>query len=94
MDNTSYTVMLHKLAIKYKRPVKEIKNIVESQFEFIADEIKQLNFKEIESEEELKKLKTNFNVRYLFTLYANWNLIRNINKSVKLKQNKNGEIEI
>jgi hypothetical protein len=80
MDNQSYIIMLHKLSLKHKKPVNEIKRIIESQFEFIQETTKKLDFSKITSEEELNKLKTNFNVKYLFTLHSLWNVIKAINK--------------
>jgi len=92
MDNTSYSIMLHKLSLKYKKPVNEIKKIVESQFEFIAETTKEMDFSKVLNEEELNKLKTNFNVKYLFTLYANWYIINNINqKNNEVKGSSNQE---
>lgn len=80
MDNKKYETMIHKLAIKYNKPPYVIKKIVESQFEFIYNTIKDLDFKSIKSKEEFDKLKKNFNVKYLFTLSANYKTLENINK--------------
>jgi hypothetical protein len=93
IDN--YSLLLHKLSLKYRIPLSELKKLVESQFEFIQEKTKELDFKKIETEEEFNNIKTNFNVMYLFTLHAKYKPVEIINKKVKQKedgreQNKNG----
>lgn len=79
MDN-KYTLLLHKLSLKHRIPVSELKKMVESQFEFIQEKTKELDFREVKSEEEFDKLKKNFNVKYLFTLHAKYKPVEVINK--------------
>lgn len=80
MDNTKYNIIVQKIALKYNLPVTVAKKIIESQFEFINEIVKNLDFKQVKSKEEFDKLQTNFTVKYLFTLYASYNKIDKINK--------------
>ena len=56
--------LIHKLGLKYHLRDSEIKEIVESQFRFTSEEIKNLNL-----EEDIETLKTNFIFKYLGKLY-------------------------
>lgn len=78
--DSKYTLLLHKLSLKYRIPVNELKKIVESQFEFIQDKTKELDFKKVKTEEEFNNLKKNFNIKYLFTLHAKYKPVELINK--------------
>lgn len=91
MDNTKYNIIVQKIALKYNLPVTVAKKIIESQFEFINDTVKELDFKSITNKEEFDQLKTNFTVKYLFTLYANFDKITKINK--RKNEAKNKDIE-
>ena len=91
MDNTKYNIIVQKIALKYNLPVTVAKKIIESQFEFINETVKNLDFKEIKSKEEFDKLKTNFTVKYLFTLYANYYKIDKINKKRNETETKDFE---
>jgi hypothetical protein len=83
MDNKKYDLLLNKLALKYNKPVYVIKKIVESQFEFINKKTKELDFNKVKDKEEFSKLKTNFNVKYLFTLSANYTALSKIQSKIK-----------
>jgi len=83
-----YSLVLHKLSLKYRIPLNDLKRLVESQFEFIQEKTKSLDFKNIETEEEFNNIKTNFNVMYLFTLHAKYKPIEIINKKVKQKEDE------
>lgn len=70
--------LIHKLGLKYHLRDSEIKEIVESQFRFTSEEIKNLNL-----EEDIETLKTNFIFKYLGKLY--------IDKKQLKKKNEDGE---
>lgn len=91
MDNTKYNIIVQKIALKYNLPVTVAKKIIESQFEFINETVKNLDFKQVKSKEEFDKLQTNFTVKYLFTLYASYNKIDKINKRRNEAKNKDVE---
>lgn len=70
--------LIHKLGLKYYLRDSEIKEIVESQFRFTSEEIKNLNL-----EEDIETLKTNFIFKYLGKLY--------IDKKQLKKKKEDGE---
>jgi len=88
MNNKKYELLLGKLALKYNKPVSVIRKLVESQFEFIQIKTKEMDFSDIQNQEEFKKMKTNFNIKYLFTLAAQYKALE------KIKQNKQKRDEI
>jgi hypothetical protein len=87
MDDPRHDLLINRLAIKYQKPVNVIKKIVESQFEFVYDTTKELNFHDIHSQEEFNKLKTNFNIKYLFTITTNYKILQ------KVKEKANGKFK-
>jgi hypothetical protein len=85
----NYMEILRKLSLKYKKPVNEIKNIVESQFEFSKQKIEKIDFTNVSTEEEFNKLKTNFNFKYLFNFSASFIKLQKVNKIKELRQKEN-----
>jgi hypothetical protein len=82
MDNSKeYEIILQKLSIKHRVSYNVVKAIVDSQFEAVGDIMKNLDFKNIKSKQELEKLKTNFTFKYLFSLVADYRKIKHMNKN-------------
>lgn len=73
---------------KYNCSREEILEIINSPFQFIRKTVKDLDFTSIETEEELEKLKTNFNIPKIGKLYANFYNIKRINNVRKHKRRK------
>lgn len=89
MENKKYDLLINRLAMKHRKPVSVIRNMVESQFEFISNTVKNIDFNSIESKEEFQETKTNFNVKYLFSLVANYTMLKKIKENeAKSKSNK------
>lgn len=82
IDEKKLKTLIHKLGLKYKLSDKIIKEIVESPYEFSASIIKDLKLDELESEEDLSKIKTNFMYISFAKLYIN-------PKALKRRLNKN-----
>jgi hypothetical protein len=82
----SYNLIINKLAIKYNIPTSVIKKLVESQFEFIYEKLKELDFTEVENREEFNSMKTNFNIRYLFNMYPKYEVMKHINNNRKKRK--------
>jgi len=78
MNNTDK--VFNKLSIKYNIPVKDIKNIIESPYEFTRETIKELDLKNVVSEDELEKMKTTFRYLNIGSLAVNINTLKKINK--------------
>lgn len=75
-------ILVNKLAKKYNLTPEQVIEIKNSPFEFIRKTTKDLNFENINSEEEFNNLKTNFNIPRLGKLYANFFNLKHI-KNVK-----------
>jgi len=86
MDN-NYIILLHRLALKHKLPVLVIRRIVESQFEFIQTKTAELDFNDVKTKEEFEEIMSNFNIKYLFSLSANYNIFNQIKKQKEQKTN-------
>lgn len=71
-EDRKIKILIHKLGLKYKLSDEIIKQIIESPYEFSALQIKKLNLKEIDNEEQLKKLKTNFTYPGFGKFYINF----------------------
>jgi hypothetical protein len=81
MDNPAryqHDKLIRKLAAQYKQPYNVVKAIVESQFEFANETTKKIDLHSVQNEEELLNLKTNFNFKYLFSLYIKWSKLKHI----------------
>lgn len=73
-------IIINKLSLKYGISKKEIKQLVESQFEFTSYKIKNVPIKEL-SIEELDKLKTTFRYMELGALHINKKKLKHIKKN-------------
>ena len=76
IDESHVNKLIHKIGLKYNLKDSDVKNILESQFRFTYDKIKELNLSDI-TEEELNELKTNFQYKYLGKLYINKDILKN-----------------
>ena len=74
MDNDKLKVkqLIHKLARKYKMTAREIEEIVGSPYHFTYEKLREINFDEVNNEEEANSLKTNFNYKALGKLYFSY----------------------
>tara|TARA_R110002020_G_scaffold261592_2_gene475949 strand:- start:3928 stop:4218 length:291 start_codon:yes stop_codon:yes gene_type:complete len=81
--------LLHRVGLLTGLPDNEVEKIVSSQYEFIKKAIEVVNFKEIQTKEQLEELRTNFVLKYLGKLYTNFSTLQSINnRSKKSKQRK------
>lgn len=63
--------LLHSTGLKYGLRDSEIKELFESQFKFIQERIENLKIDQLETEEQVDNLKTNFQLKYWGKLYIN-----------------------
>lgn len=77
---SSYNTIINRLAMKYRIPVVDMKKLVESQFEFIKETVDSMDFSTVKSEEEFEEMGTNFNVKHLFSFYADYRIVKQINR--------------
>jgi len=89
IDDKKIKDIIHSIGLANNLTDDEVRNIVESQFRFTYETIKNLSFSDL-SEEEIDNLKTNFYFKYLGKLYTNSETIRRtIRKDEIIKQKKN-----
>jgi hypothetical protein len=78
--------LIHKLGLDYNLPDDRIREIVESQFKFTAEKIKEIDFDTLEKDEDIENIKGTFLYRTFGKLYINQVSLKNyLNK-------KNGRI--
>ena len=63
--------LIHSIGLKYNLPDSEVREIVESQFEFTLEKMKELDLSTLETPEDLSPLKTTFLYKTLGKLYIN-----------------------
>ena len=85
IDKAKLKKLIHRIGLKYNLRDSEIKELVESPYEFTKEAFIKLNFDDIKTEEELKELKTTFLYKSFGKLYISFALINRRNKQ---KQNK------
>lgn len=78
MDSKKYDILINRLAMKYRKPSNAIRKMVESQFEFIQHQSKLIDLSKVESKEDLNEIKTNFNLKYLFSLVVSYKSLKKI----------------
>ena len=60
------------IAKRYNLPEDVVENIVNSPYLFTYEKLKDMDFTEVQTEEDADKLKTNFNYKGLGKLYFNY----------------------
>ena len=86
VDKQKVKKLMQELSLKYKLTEKQIKEIVESPYEFAAQTLKKINWDEVDNEEKLSELKTNFNFKSFGKMHAHWPLL---NRKLNIKKRKN-----
>lgn len=83
--NRADSIKAKEIAEKYNIDIDAVKLIILSQYEFIKEKTRDLNFEEGFTKEEFLKLKTNFNIPSIGKLYASYFMYRKINENKKKK---------
>lgn len=68
-DEEKVNKLIHSIGLKYNLRDSEVREIIESQFRFAYEKIKELDFKD-KSDEDIKLMKTNFYFKYIGKLYV------------------------
>lgn len=82
--------LYHSIALKYNMTDDELKELVNSPYEFSREKIRALQLDDVE-EEEFNKLKTNFMYRYLGKFYIEYRRILYERRKKKLREERSGE---
>lgn len=88
---SKYETAIQVLAEKYNKPVQVIKKIVESQYEFISQEMKNIDFNKAESQKDFDNMKKTFLVKHLFKLTPSWKVINQIRNHNENKSTSNSK---
>lgn len=80
IHNNKIKIIYTRLAIKYGLNSQQVKDIVESQFKFAKEKIKELDFSDCEDKESFDSIKKNFRFQYLGKIYTNYYIYKSINK--------------
>ena len=83
--------LIHKLGLKYNLSDKDIREIVNSPYEFTQKTIKELDLDGVRTEEDLNNVKTNFYFKNLFRLYIPFSRVNRRNIQKKTLHNLNKE---
>lgn len=78
------------VATELNIPVEVVKEAYQSYWQFIRTTIQELPLKTIETEDEFKELKTNFNVPSLGKFTCTYNRFKGIKKKLEYIQKNNG----
>lgn len=84
IDKLKIDKLIHELGLKYNLSDSIIKEIVDSPDKFAYEKIKELNLDNVNTEEDLDNVKTNFNYYGLGKLYINF---ASLNRKNKQKEN-------
>ncbi len=76
--DSNYDIMLQKISLQNRIPYHVVKNIVESQFEAVGEINKSIDITQVQSKEELDKMKTNFSFKYLMSLVMKFKKIQKV----------------
>lgn len=71
VDKIKVDKLIHKIGLKYNLPDHIVRNIVNSQFEFSAETLRNINFEELDTDEKVEKLKNVFLYKTFGKLYIN-----------------------
>jgi hypothetical protein len=88
--NKTLKKIYHEVGLRNNLKDKEIQEIVESQYKFIKEKIINIDFHNVQNEEEFDNLKTNFILKYLGKLHTNYPTLTKVQKQSKatIKSNK------
>lgn len=72
IDESKIKMIIHSIGLKYNLQDQIVSKIVNSPYKFTRKTISELDLKDIETEEEFNKLKTNFIYRYIGKLHISY----------------------
>jgi len=88
-DRQKIDMLIHRLSLKYRLSKETIRNIVDSPYIFADKIVREINLDKVNTEEELKDIKTNFNFKGLGKLYVSYPLLENRNRRMNSMNNLN-----
>lgn len=83
--NRADSIKAKEIAEKYGIDIDVVKLAILSQYEFIKEKTRDMEFEEGLTKEEFLKLKTNFNIPSIGKLYASYFMYRKVTENKKKK---------
>lgn len=93
VDDDKIKALIHSIGLKYGLQDDVIRKIVNSPYKFTRKTITELDFSNIETEEQFEELKVNFLYKYLFKLYTSFDRLTRRNKQSEILKNYNREVK-
>lgn len=85
INDRKVKTIIHRIGLLNNLTDNEVRNIVESQFRFTYETIKNISLDDL-SEEEVENLKKTFYYKYLGKLYTTTDIITRYKNKINLKQ--------
>lgn len=79
---TKVNKLIHRLGLKYKMRDQDIRDIVESQFEFSKEKMNEIDYTKINNEDDFNDLKKVFHYKHFGKIYINK---KTLTKIIKIK---------
>ena len=79
------------VAEKHGLEKSQVEDIYRGMFKFIREKVSEINFDEVQSEEDLRRIKVNFNIPRIFKLYTNEGRINYAREAIRKSIAKHGE---
>lgn len=83
LDGNEVKKLIHRIGLKNNLKDDIINKIIVSPYKFAREIIPELELKEIQTENELHNIKTNFNFLYIGKLFVNFDRLKKINSDIK-----------
>lgn len=88
-DKKKVNALIHRLGLKYKLSDNLIREIVESPYKLMSETMGEFDIRELESEEDIDNIQSNFNLLAFCKIYIDKKLVRRKIKQLKGIKNYN-----
>lgn len=93
IDDSKVKALMHRIGLKYNLQDEVINTIINSQYKFIRETIRELNTEGIETKEDFDKLKTNFILPYIGKLHISYYMFKGIKERISKMNIKLNTVE-
>lgn len=93
MINIKFKYKIKEIARKYNLPESVVEDIFKSQFKFYRETAKEMDLKDITTEEEFDNIKSTFYFKFIGKFHTKWISVNKLNETARAAKLKNGEEE-
>ena len=93
IDDSKVKALIHRIGLKYNLQDEVISTIINSQYKFIRETIRELNTECVETKEDFDKLKTNFILPYIGKLHISYYMFKGIKERISKMNIKLNTVE-